>query len=91
MESDRVLFGLLRRSSLKCDELAPTEASSEDVARWNEREDVLALRLGNDPNKHDKIRSIFHSLDRLQTRERRQQFFDDANTQRIISQLITYC
>lgn len=77
---------MLRRSSLTCDELAPTEASREDLAHWNERQDVRNLRCNDDPRKHDKIRSIFLSLNRLRTREMRQRFFEDANTLRALGE-----
>lgn len=85
-ESDSALFGLLRRSSLRCDELAPTEASAEDIARWHERQDVQALHRSNDPKKLEKIRSILLSLDRLQTLENRAQFFKEANTRRALGE-----
>lgn len=78
-ERTKELFRLLRRSSLRCDELAPTEAPTEDADRWNERQDIQTLSRSEDPNKRTKIRSIQHTLNRLKTREIRTQYFDDAN------------
>lgn len=79
---------MLRRSPLRCDEYAPTDPSSQDIASWNKREDVLALRRSGDYYKNTKIRSIFHTLGRLQTKEARQQFFEEANRRRALGQPI---
>lgn len=79
------LFRMLRRSSLRCDQRAPTEAPKEDVIRWQqERQDILSLRRSNDERKGVKIRTILHSLDTLQTKENRQRYFEDANTLRML-------
>lgn len=76
----------MRRSSLRCDELAPTDASREDVAQWDQREDIAALYGSADAGKHDKIRSIRLTLRRLATKESRRQYFKESNSRRALGQ-----
>ncbi|KAI7785349.1 Mitosis inhibitor protein kinase mik1 [Diaporthe eres] len=83
-EGDDDLFRLLRQSSLRCDRLAPTEASVEDQIFWDKRKDISALHYSDDPDKHNKIRAIKLSLNTRRTREIREQYFDAANTRRAL-------
>lgn len=85
-EGDDILFRMLRQSSLKCDEYAPTDPSDQEIAAWNQRKDVISLRHSGIYNKNTKIRSIFNTLGRLQTKEDRQQYMEKANARRSLGQ-----
>lgn len=80
--TDNSLFDILRRLLLRCNALAPITGSEADRAYWNKREDIIALRRSDNPNKHDKIHSIIRSLDRLRTKQLRAEYFEDANALR---------
>lgn len=81
------IFQLLRNSSLRCDELAPINASEQEIANWKEtRKDLRDLLSSNDYNKHAKIRSIIRALSQSHVQNKRRQYFKQANERRSLGQ-----